>query len=77
MSTDTKMDQKNPGESNPAEVFVVVNQRPMWLPRVAMLSFAGFQAAVAPQLGTAVAPQNSEQAHFVKHASTKGITMGA
>lgn len=76
MSTDTKMEQKNPGESNPAEVFVVVNQRPMWLPLQDVQSFAKFQIAVAKQASTAAQPQAGEQSHFTKHASLRGVTMG-
>lgn len=75
MSTDCRMEQLNPGESNPAEVFVVVNQRPMWLPLRAVQSFAQFQVEVAKQAGTAALPQGSEQAHFAKHASLRGVTM--
>lgn len=76
MSTDCKMDQRNPGESNPAEVLVVVNQRPMWMPRVALQSFAAFQVEIAKHAGTAAVPQASEQAHYAKHAATKGVNMG-
>lgn len=77
MSTDCRMDQRNPGESNPAEVFVVVNQRPMWLPLFAVQSFAKFQLEVAKQAGTAAVPQVSEQAHYTKHAALHGVTMGS
>ena len=76
MSTDCHMDQKNPGESNPAEVFAVVNQRPMWFTLQDVQSFAKFQLAVGKQAGTAQTPQGSEQAHYTKHAGLHGVTMG-
>jgi len=77
MTTDCKMDQRTPGESNPSEVFCVVNQRPMWLPLRAVQSFAQFLVEVAKQAGTAAVPQPTEQAHYAKHAALHGVTMGA
>ncbi len=77
MSTDVHFEQLNPGETNPAEVFVVMNQRPMWLPLVAVQSYARFIVEVTKQAGTAAIPQAGEQTVFAKHASLRGVTMGA
>jgi hypothetical protein len=71
-----KVEQKNPGESNPAEVFVVVDQRPMWLGLQVCQSFAKFQLEVAKQAGTVSTPAAGEQAHYTKHMSLHGVTMG-